>query len=25
VFSIHAKGAIEAVLQGQGRSTIVSS
>ena len=25
VFSIHAKGAIEAVLQGQGRSTIVCS
>jgi uridylate kinase len=25
VFSIHAKGAIEAVLQGQGRSTIISS
>jgi uridylate kinase len=25
VFSIRAKGAIEAVLQGQGRSTIVSS
>jgi uridylate kinase len=25
VFSIHAKGAIEAVLQGQGRATIVSS